>query len=57
MLASEFEQAHVAEFLLAEPEIAKTERQIDIRVELREEPGGGTTMTQAIEQSADISHF
>ena len=27
----EFEQAHVAEFRLAEPEIAKTEGQIDIR--------------------------
>ena len=36
----EFEQTHVTEFRLAEPEIAKTERQIDIRVELRQEPGG-----------------
>src|ERR1019366_2237938 len=36
----EFEQAHVTEFRLAESEIAKTERQIDIRVELRQEPGG-----------------
>src|ERR1035441_7628741 len=32
----ELVEAHVAEFRLAEPEIAKTERQIDIRVELRE---------------------
>ena len=32
----EFEQTHVTEFRLAEPEIAKTERHIDIRVELCE---------------------
>jgi hypothetical protein len=32
--------AHVTEFRLAEPEIAKTERQIDIRVELCQEPSG-----------------
>jgi hypothetical protein len=36
----EFEQTHVTEFRLAEPEIAKTEGQIDIRVELGQEPGG-----------------
>ena len=36
----ELVEAHVAEFRLAEPEIAKNKRQIDIRVELGQEPGG-----------------
>jgi hypothetical protein len=36
----ELEQAHVTEFRLAEPESAKTEGQIDVGVELGQQPGG-----------------
>src|ERR1017187_8055231 len=50
----EFEQAHVTEFRLAEPEIAKTERQIDIRVELRQEPGGVAVGGEKLYDGFDI---
>ena len=36
----ELEEAHIAEFRLPEPEVAKTEGQIDVGVELGQEPGG-----------------
>jgi hypothetical protein len=50
----ELVEAHVAEFRLAEPEIAKTERQIDIRVELGQEPGGVAVGGEELDDGCEV---
>jgi hypothetical protein len=51
---SELVQAHVAEFRLAEPEIAKTERQIDVGVELGQEPGGVAVGGEELDDGLEV---
>jgi hypothetical protein len=50
----ELEEAHVAEFRLPEPEIPKTEGQIDVGVELRQEPGGVAVGREKLDDGFEV---